>query len=147
LGTKDCFPNDLNRERIWLIPTAGGPNAQRALALLPSLLSLSESSDHPKLWLCKIYSPTELLPDLSTLEVLQASLQKAIAQPVVPLPIRSASPAEAVINLVESEDCSLVLLGASRESLLNQLLNGNIPSTIARAVNCTVILVRGELSD
>jgi CIC family chloride channel protein len=41
----------------------------------------------------------------------------------------------------------LVLLGASRESLLNQFLNGNIPSTIARAVNCTVILVRGELSD
>ncbi|MFM7793212.1 MAG: universal stress protein, partial [Microcystis panniformis] len=82
-----------------------------------------------------------------TLEVLQASLQKAIAQPIVPLPIRSASPAEAVINLVESEDCSLVLLGASRESLLNQFLNGNIPSTIARAVNCTVILVRGELSD
>jgi CIC family chloride channel protein len=108
---------------------------------------LSESSDYPKLWLCKIYSPTELLPDLSILEVLQASLQKAIAQPIVPLPIPSASPAEAIINLVESEDCSLVLLGASRESLLNQLLNGNIPSTIARAVNCTVILVRGELSD
>jgi len=147
LGTKDCFPNDPNRERIWLIPTAGGPNAQRALGLLPSLLSLSESSDYPKLWLCKIYSPTELLPDLSILEVLQASLQKAIAQPVLPLPIRSASPAEAVINLVESEDCSLVLLGASRESLLNQFLNGNIPSTIARAVNCTVILVRGELSE
>ncbi|MGV2388260.1 MAG UNVERIFIED_CONTAM: hypothetical protein LVR29_07765 [Microcystis novacekii LVE1205-3] len=71
---------------------ADGPNAQRALALLPSLLSLSESSDYPKLWLCKIYSPTELLPALSTLEVLQASLQKAIAQPIVPLPIRSASP-------------------------------------------------------
>ena len=147
LGTKDCFPNDPNRERIWLIPTAGGPNAQRALALLPSLLSLSESSDHPEIWLCKIYSPTELLPDLSILEVLQASLQKAIAQPIVPLPIGSTSPAEAVIHLVESQDCSLVLLGASRESLLNQFLNGNIPSTIARAVNCTVILVRGELSD
>jgi CIC family chloride channel protein len=147
LGIKDCFPNDQDRERMWLIPTAGGPNAQRALALLPSLLSLSESSDHPEIWLCKIYSPTELLPDLSILEVLQASLQKAIAQPIVPLPIRSASPAEAVTHLVESEDCSLVLLGASRESLLNQFLNGNIPSTIARAVNCTVILVRGELSD
>jgi CIC family chloride channel protein len=147
LGTKDSFPYDSDRETIWLIPTAGGPNAQRALELLPSLLSLSESSDHPELWLCKIYSPTELLPDLSTLEVLQASLEKAIAQPIVPLPIRSASPAEAVIHLVESEDCSLVLLGASRESLLNQFLNGNIPSAIARAVNCTVILVRGELSE
>ncbi len=136
-----------SRTLVPATPTAGGPNAQRALALLPSLLSLSESSDHPELWLCKIYSPTELLPDLSTLEVLQASLQKAIAQPIVPLPIGSTSPAEAVIHLVESEDCSLVLLGASRESLLNQFLNGNIPSTIARAVNCTVILVRGELSD
>jgi CIC family chloride channel protein len=146
LGTKDSFPYDFDQESIWVIPTAGGPNAQRALELLPSLLSLSESSDHPELWLCKIYSPTELLPDLSTLEVLQASLEKAIAQPIVPLPIRSASPAEAVIHLVESENCALVLLGASRESLLNQFLNGNIPSAIARAVNCTVILVRGELS-
>jgi CIC family chloride channel protein len=146
LGTKDSFPYDLNKDSIWLIPTAGGPNAQRALELLPSLLSLSASADYPELWLCKIYSPTELLPDVSTLEVLQTSLEKAIAQPIVPLPIRSASPAEAVIHLVESENCSLVLLGASRESLLNQFLNGNIPSTIAGAVNCTVILVRGELS-
>jgi CIC family chloride channel protein len=153
LGAKDSFPYDLDaegtlraRDSIWLIPTAGGPNAQRALELLPSLLSLSESADYPELWLCKIYSPTELLPDVSTLEVLQTSLEKAIAQPIVPLPIRSASPAEAVIHLVESENCSLVLLGASRESLLNQFLNGNIPSTIAGAVNCTVILVRGELS-
>jgi chloride channel protein, CIC family len=145
LGAKDSFPFDLDGENIWIIPTAGGPNAQCALELLPSLVSLSESPANPELWLCKIYSPTELLPDLSTLAALQASLEKVITQPIVPLPIRSASPAEAVIHLVESEGCSLVLLGASRESLLNQFLNGNIPSTIARAVNCTVILVRGEL--
>jgi CIC family chloride channel protein len=25
LGTKDCFPNDPNRERMWLIPTPTVP--------------------------------------------------------------------------------------------------------------------------
>jgi CIC family chloride channel protein len=39
------------------------------------------------------------------------------------------------------------MLGASREGLLQQAVNGNIPAAIASRVdNSTVILVRGAIS-
>jgi CIC family chloride channel protein len=147
LGDESSYPRDRARPATWVIPTAGGPNASRALQLLPALASGSVVVGSPELWLCKIYSPTELLPDISGLETIARSLEDTLDNPIVPLPIRSTSVSEAVIHLVESENCSLVLLGASRESLLDRFLHGNIPSTIARSVACTVILVRGELEE
>jgi CIC family chloride channel protein len=35
-----------------------------------------------------------------------------------------------------------VVLGASREGMLKQVIQGNIPEAIARNCDCTVILVR-----
>jgi chloride channel protein, CIC family len=144
-GNETSYPFDGDRPTTWVIPTAGGPNAGRAIELLPALLARSTLPDSPELWLCTIYSPGELLPDLSSLEAIAETLANQILQPIIPLPVRSTSVSEAVIHLVESENCSLVLLGASRESLVDRFLHGNIPSTIARSVDCTVILVRGEL--
>jgi chloride channel protein, CIC family len=40
----------------------------------------------------------------------------------------------------------VILLGASRESLLQQAIKGNIPEAIARNSPCTVILVRDKIS-
>jgi CIC family chloride channel protein len=54
--------------------------------------------------------------------------------------------AEGVINLVKEEDYDVVVLGASREGLLQQAVQGNIPEAIASGVDCTVILVRGAIS-
>ncbi len=39
------------------------------------------------------------------------------------------------------------MLGVSREGLLVQVIQGNIPKMIAQQVNSTVILVRGKLDD
>jgi nucleotide-binding universal stress UspA family protein len=35
-----------------------------------------------------------------------------------------------------------IILGASRDSLLRQVVHGNIPETLTRNSNCTVVLVR-----
>ncbi|HEY9624444.1 MAG TPA: universal stress protein, partial [Crinalium sp.] len=56
------------------------------------------------------------------------------------------SVAEAIKELVQREGCDVIVLGASREGLLQQVIKGNIPEAIARTSNRTVILVRGPIS-
>jgi hypothetical protein len=53
---------------------------------------------------------------------------------------------EGVINLVKTEGYDVVVLGASREGLLQQTVQGNIPEAIASGVESTVILVRGAIT-
>lgn len=64
---------------------------------------------------------------------------------VVALPVQANSIAEGVINLVQTEGYDVVVLGASREGLLQQAIQGNIPEAIASGVESTVILVRGAI--
>jgi CIC family chloride channel protein len=52
---------------------------------------------------------------------------------------------EAIIELAQKKQCDVIILGASREGLLKQVMHGNIPEAIARNSNCTVILVRGAI--
>ena len=63
-----------------------------------------------------------------------------------PAPIKANSVIEGVINQVKSENFDVVVLGASREGLLQQTINGNIPVKIALTVDCTAILVRSAIS-
>jgi CIC family chloride channel protein len=146
LGDGSTYPDDLDRDVTWVIPTTGGPNTLRSLELLPALAGLYPGERSPELWFCQVYSPEEMVPDLSSLEAVTGSIEGVIDKPIVPLQVRATSVPEAVIHLARSEHCSLVLLGASGESLLDRFLHGNIPSTIARSVDCTVLLYRGELT-
>ena len=66
---------------------------------------------------------------------------------MIPLPIRSQSVADAIVHLAEAESCDVVMLGVSREGLLVQVMQGNIPKMIAQQVKSTVILVRGKLDN
>ncbi|HEY9654873.1 MAG TPA: universal stress protein [Crinalium sp.] len=47
-----------------------------------------------------------------------------------------------MIDMAQKDQCDVVVVGASREGLLQQAIQGNIPETIARHCSCTVILVR-----
>jgi chloride channel protein, CIC family len=51
-----------------------------------------------------------------------------------------------VLQLAAAEACDVMVLGASREGLLQQVIKGNIPEAIARSSNQTVILVRGAIT-
>lgn len=68
-----------------------------------------------------------------------------LSSTVVALPVQANSVAEGVINLVQTEGYDVVVLGASREGLLQQAIQGNIPEAIASGVESTVILVRGAI--
>jgi chloride channel protein, CIC family len=139
----NAFPNDLDTQATWLIPMAGGPNAQRAIELMPSLVSLYARPQSPKLWLCQVYSPTTTELDCSLIERSTQYLRDSLSLPAMPIAVRSKSVSEALIKIARQENCNVVMLGASREGLLQKAIYGNIPEAIANGVNSTVILVRG----
>lgn len=53
---------------------------------------------------------------------------------VVALRVQANSVAEGVINLVQTEGYDVVVLGASREGLLQQATQSNIPEAIASGI-------------
>jgi CIC family chloride channel protein len=130
---------DLFRWDRWLVPMAGGPNAQEAIQLLPALTSLSKT---PDVKLCQVFQPTEHL-DVTVLEQSAHFLKHRLKGTVTIAPVSATSVSTAVIDYSQKDHSDVILLGASRERLLQQVIQGNIPEAIARSTNCTVILVRG----
>jgi chloride channel protein, CIC family len=135
-------PHSFNR---WLIPMAGGPNSRVAVKLLPALITLGND---PQIRLTQVFKPSELQPDMSVLEygIRQLMRRRKLSSTVVGLPVQAESVAEGVINLVKTEGYDVVVLGASREGLLQQAIQGNIPEAIANGVESTVILVRSAIN-
>lgn len=128
--------------RKWLIPIAGGPNAQEAIELLPALVSLG---DDPEIELCQVFHPNITIPEQFLLENSASLLSDKLQRNVKVIPLRSSSVVEAIINLAATNQSDIVVVGASREGLLKQVMNGNIPEAIARGVSSTVILVRNAI--
>lgn len=126
----------LNR---WLVPIGGGPNAQHAVKLLPALASLSKQ---PEIRLCHVSSPSDTDYDSGPLYHDAALLKQQLQSTVVVTSVCANSVAEAVVDMARQDQCDVIVLGASREGLLQQAIHGNIPEAIARNCRCTVILVR-----
>ncbi|MER3491939.1 MAG: chloride channel protein [Mastigocladus sp. ERB_26_2] len=130
----------------WLVPMAGGPNARAAIKLLPALVTLGND---PKIRLTRVFKPSESEPDMKVLEEAIRMLvrRQKSSSTVVAAPVQADSVTEGVINLVKTEHYDVVVLGASREGLLQQAMKGNIPEAIASGVDSTVILVRGAINN
>ncbi|MEB3339038.1 MAG: universal stress protein, partial [Leptolyngbyaceae bacterium] len=127
----------------WLLPIAGGPNAQQAIQLLPALTSLSSD---PQIKLCQVFPTDAPNPDTTALIEATQSLQQRMKSPVSTQILIANSVSEAIVNLAQTDHCDVIMLGASREGLLQQAIKGNIPEAIARNSPCHVILVRSGLS-
>lgn len=128
----------------WLVPMAGGPNAQAAIGLLPAFLTLSEQ---PFIHLCQVFPNSSP----ANLHILQQGMrylmrQRHLKGAVTAAPLQANSVAQGIIELVNAKDFDVVVLGASREGLLQQAINGNIPALIASSIDRTVILVRGAIA-
>ncbi|AFZ25058.1 chloride channel protein EriC [Cylindrospermum stagnale PCC 7417] len=130
----------------WLVPMAGGPNARVALKLLPALVTLG---NHPQIRLTQVFKPSEFKPDMTVLEqaIRQLMRRRKLSSTVIATPVQADSVSEGVIKLVKTEGFDVVVLGASREGLLQQAIQGNIPEAIANGVESTVILVRGAINN
>jgi len=127
----------------WLIPIAGGPNAEGAMQLLPSLLSLAEN---PEACLCQIFAPdTEKNtpnPSEKNIEKYADYLFKTKKFSAGVLSVCSKSIADAIVDLANQERSDVILLGATRESVLQHIVQGNIPDAIARNSDKTIIIFK-----
>jgi CIC family chloride channel protein len=124
----------------WLVPIAGGPNAQEAIQLLPALSSLSRM---PEVMLCQVFQPDQQ-QDTTLLKETAQRLEHHLHGSIKIAPISASSVSEAVIECSQRDHSDVIMIGASRDRLLRQVMHGNIPEEIARSSNCTVILVRGR---
>ncbi len=129
--------------RRWLLPMAGGPNAQHALELLPSLV---DRRDKIQVQLCQIFQPNDTSYDPGFLQDQATFAQEVLGLRVTTTAACAQTVSEAVLDLAQNHDTDVVLIGATREGLLKQVILGNIPETIARQASCTVILVRKAVS-
>jgi chloride channel protein, CIC family len=129
----------------WLVPTAGGPNSRQAMQFLPALLNLSHQ---PFVYLCHVSDRESAHAAISdVLDPAVKLLQSRVDTPIQPIMIdQGDSITQSIVELARSRDCDVILIGATRLGLLQQVVQGNIPEAIARSSNCTVILVRDVMS-
>ncbi len=138
------FPASQVQLDRWLVPIAGGPNMQYGLELLPALMSLS---CNPEIYLCQFFDSSNPQPDLDHLNATANLVRHKLGVPTTNLPLYADDVAAGTINLAVEKKCDAIILGASREGLLQQTIQGNIPESIARGSDCTVIVVRQMISD
>jgi chloride channel protein, CIC family len=143
LGTAPhAFPQQLELRHKWLIPTTGGDRINKLLTILPALANLHPVP--PKIQLCQISSANlgrRYTPDFEQAVEL---LKNTLSCPIFSLLITSDSVSKAVIELTQHKKYGLVVLGASNEGLLQNVINGNIPEAIAHHANSTVIIFRNS---
>lgn len=128
----------------WLIPIAGGPNAQEALRLLPALVTLGQPPTDVRV--CQVFEQLPAIGELTLLRTVVADLEARLHCPVRTCPAWGAPVPEAVLQVATQQSCDVIMLGASREGLLKQVIKGNIPEAIMRDSACSVILVRGAIT-
>jgi len=124
----------------WLFPVAGGPNSQQALAHISPLARLG---DAPSITVCQVFATTKAY---NTKPLTQAvNRLKSLGYPVRSHSAEGAPVCDVILDIAQSEQADVVILGASRESILLQAIRSNIPEVIARSSSATVILVRGPI--
>jgi CIC family chloride channel protein len=126
----------------WLIPIAGGVHTEHALLLLPALMNLSP---YPEIYLCQVFSPHDQDYKFSQLEKYADSLYKSLRFSVGQISVCSKSITDAIVDLANQQRSDVIMLGASSESLLQQILHGNIPEAIARNSDRMIIIYRKKL--
>jgi chloride channel protein, CIC family len=134
--------NDRTQFDRWLVLMAGGPNAQLAIELLPALTALSHK---PLVSLCQVFEPTDGAADLTTLDRAADFLHSYLNDDAIrTVPLDASSIPEAVLNYAHQDRSDVIIMGASRAGILQQVVNGNISASISRSRDRTVILVRGR---
>ena len=134
-----AFPKLTRQQSQWLIPTTGGDRINKLLDIVPPLSNLYVPA--PKIHLCRVH-PFQAQPRNQDFVRATALLKNKTNLVIEPRLIPSYSVSKAIIERTKSKQYSLVILGASNEGLLQNVVKGNIPEAIARKANTTVIIFR-----
>jgi APA family basic amino acid/polyamine antiporter len=124
----------------YLLPTAGGPHAQRASEYIASVVRQRGGS----LTLCSVVDPAakeEKLNEIhQSLDEDIAELKRQNGLEVDKKLVASESITDGIID--EAEDYDAVVIGATGYGLYQRILFGNMPETIAKGAQKPVILVK-----
>jgi CIC family chloride channel protein len=123
----------------WLVPVRDGSKQAVALQLLPALVQLSLK---PEVLLLKVMKDSHSEEELQTLDFVAQGLSSYIDAEIDVTTVCTPFVAHGVIDVAHQRRSDVIVLGASQEGMLKQVIQGNIPEAIARDCNCTVILVR-----
>jgi CIC family chloride channel protein len=130
----------------WLIPIASdantGANTEHAILLLPALINLSP---YPEIYLCQVFSPNDKDYDVGQLEKYADLLYKTCNFSAGTISVCSKSIADAIVDLANQQRSDVIMLGASNEGLLQEIIHGNIPEAIAQNSNRTIFIFRKGL--
>jgi CIC family chloride channel protein len=123
----------------WLVPIRGSYKQAAALRLLPAFVAASAL---PEIKLCQVHQPSVTEPSRDELKQAAEFIQRLVSCSVIATSVCAKSVSDALIDQAQNDQCDAIVLGASREGLLKQVIHGNIPEAVARGCDCTVILVR-----
>ncbi|MDY7004374.1 MAG: chloride channel protein [Cyanobacteriota bacterium] len=130
--------------RRWLVPIRDIPTQAAAVKLLPALVSLSVK---PEILLCQVLGKSVVKPNIEEMKKAAKILQHRLDTEVMATSVCANSVSTAIVDLADTQNCDVVVIGASKEGFLKQAINGNIPEAVARGCDCTVILVRTAYSE
>jgi nucleotide-binding universal stress UspA family protein len=135
------------RYRRWrplrriLVPVAGGPNSQRAVRLALDVAG-GEAETPVKVVLLTVVPEAASASDrLRAQQVIEQSLDGHGENEQVEVRIVEGASVVGAI-LAQAQDCDLIVMGATGEPLLRNLLVGGIPEQVVRESPVTVIVVK-----
>ena len=135
--------------RRILIPSSGGPNASLAMQLADALADTYEGE-------ITVLSVLPTSADESTIADMRESLRDDLVERLEKIDIdaeevhinlvQDRSPTAGILNAAASGDYDLLMIGASREGVLNRLVFGEVPEKVALQANIPVLVIKRPLS-
>lgn len=142
-GRKECYPYADGEGEVF-VSVGGGPNIKGGLSLIPPLMGVY-SGRLPPLWLVRVFCGKENKEEWDYLKQVESRLREKLPQGVIQtLPIIVEEEGEimpALANTLETHPCQLLIVGASRESLLKRIWASSLPWLLAQKLNTTVIII------
>ncbi|MEE3719934.1 universal stress protein [Tumidithrix elongata RA019] len=102
-------------------------------------------SKTPEINLCQVFEPDNTEPDTTILEKAADFLKQRFNGYMTMTSIHASSISDAILECARKNHSEAIILGASQEGMLQQVMHGNIPASISKSSEQTVILVRGYL--
>ena len=131
---KNCPNKDYKR---ILVPFAGGPNGALAFEIASILADLKEGQVIP-LNVARPGQPTKDIESFLEEAVKEYQLNKSLFNPKY---LISKNFVEAITKEANEGDYDLVIIGATRERMLKQLIRGSLPEEIARYIKKPLVMV------
>ncbi|HSM54521.1 MAG TPA: potassium transporter TrkG [Candidatus Sulfomarinibacteraceae bacterium] len=128
-----------DRLQTLLLPVSGSPNETLAADIATRL---AQSSAGPAT-LRVVYVPPADFPEKDIEERAQEifdEVRSHIRVPYETQTIRASSASNGVLRA--AEDCDMIVIGATSEPLLRNLLLGNVAQTVAEKASCPVLVVK-----